>query len=652
MRKLCSASIASLFVAALAFSGCGSDTGSTATSSTSQDAAVGDTGSKDGTGTGDSASVDTVSGDTGGAIDTPESKDTQPLDVASDTDPGDTTTPGDVAEVTPTDTVGDATTDTKTDAKTDTQVDVIPSKCASDSDCPKGFGDCISGHCDVASGKCQFKLAADGAACTTGGACGGSGICKQGACAFKGACDPVDCAPEPLACGAKVVINPATLGASGTGVWPCTGKTWDGGEKFFALSSDATTTATVNLAADSTENAALLVLGTYTTGSCAPKACSATGVKQVLGLPAGVQQILAVETKAGTSAVLTLTVTCAPKAKCGDGQCTTGELCSSCPKDCGPCAVCGDKTCDPVNENCGSCPGDCGDCPPLAPECATKLSSDPSPTGCGGCSCEACVFAMDPYCQKNAWDSVCVSECSIKCGGPVCGKPAWCGDKACNGKEDQTTCPDDCGDPSNGCGDGQCGIYDTCSSCPGDCGPCTGANSNAAVCGDGTCNGSEHCGVCPADCGVCSADCPNVDKTSSAPGCGGCACEAQVCAQDSFCCKTAWDGMCAAECASVLQVKCPADKCGDGICSGTENCDSCGDDCGACVCGDGVCASSESTDSCPGDCPLGCSSSDTAGCAGCACEADVCANDPFCCKTMWDSACADECVATGLMQCK
>ncbi len=37
--------------------------------------------------------------------------------------------------------------------------------------------------------------------------------------------------------------------------------------------------------------------------------------------------------------------------------------------------------------------------------------------GCGGCSCQACVCDLDPYCCDTAWDGQCVTECEEDCGG-------------------------------------------------------------------------------------------------------------------------------------------------------------------------------------------------------------------------------------------
>ena len=53
-------------------------------------------------------------------------------------------------------------------------------------------------------------------------------------------------------------------------------------------------------------------------------------------------------------------------------------------------------------------------------------------------------------------------------------------------------------------------------------------------------------------------------------GCDNAACEATVCAVDSFCCSVAWDGICAAEAASLCAVcggggSCTGDFDGNGV---------------------------------------------------------------------------------------
>jgi uncharacterized protein (TIGR03382 family) len=68
---------------------------------------------------------------------------------------------------------------------------------------------------------------------------------------------------------------------------------------------------------------------------------------------------------------------------------------------------------------------------------------------------------------------------------------------------------------------------------------------------------------------------------SSYPGCGGCQCEACVCAMDSFCCYSTWDSICVSECINYCGGCGPAGPCGNGQCEADEleNCESCPEDC-------------------------------------------------------------------------
>jgi len=74
----------------------------------------------------------------------------------------------------------------------------------------------------------------------------------------------------------------------------------------------------------------------------------------------------------------------------------------------------------------------------------------------------------------------------------------------------------------------------------------------------------------------------------------------QVCGSDPYCCTTSWDGVCVGEadtlCGAGCSVGCAHDKCIEG-------------------------------------------SALTIGCDPCV--TDICAADPFCCNTLWDSACVN-----------
>jgi hypothetical protein len=85
-------------------------------------------------------------------------------------------------------------------------------------------------------------------------------------------------------------------------------------------------------------------------------------------------------------------------------------------------------------------------------------------------------------------------------------------------------------------------------------------------------------------------------------------CATKVCASDSYCCATAWDNQCVGEVASICGQSCSAPT--DG---GTD------------TCAHPVCASGAK---------LGKTCSPCAGM--------ICASDPYCCSTKWDSQCTGE----------
>jgi hypothetical protein len=168
-----------------------------------------------------------------------------------------------------------------------------------------------------------------------------------------------------------------------------------------------------------------------------------------------------------------------------------------------------------------------------------------------------------------------------------------------------------------------------------------------AFCGDGTCNEGE-CNSCFADCPD-GCFCPHDECTEGVALDALCGeCTTQICAVDSFCCQTAWDGACVNEVETVCNKQCPS-VCGDFVCDVDEDCSTCENDCGVCqVCGDNQCVGAECS-TCPADCPNGCNCPHdecTEGAAldeGCsACVEDICAQDPFCCQTAWDGLCVSE----------
>ncbi len=134
---------------------------------------------------------------------------------------------------------------------------------------------------------------------------------------------------------------------------------------------------------------------------------------------------------------------------CGDfeGGCDEGAfcdddmMCQAC--DCGD-AVCGVDEC---GTPCGDLEGECAEgafC--LEGACYEGAGCEESETpGCDGCACEECVGAADSFCTETAWDSLCVQQCLMLCGG--CGDGAGCGDGVCEFPETCSSCPEDCGCP-------------------------------------------------------------------------------------------------------------------------------------------------------------------------------------------------------------
>lgn len=111
-------------------------------------------------------------------------------------------------------------------------------------------------------------------------------------------------------------------------------------------------------------------------------------------------------------------------------------------------------------------------------------------------------------------------------------------------------------------------------------------------------------------------------------------CVETVCAQDAFCCESAWDSICVIEAQDFCGLTC--DTCGDGLCEPGEDCSTCPQDCGECT--------SCEHDLCQAGGPLDpqCDS-----CAGTVCE-----QDPFCCEVLWDRLCVQQAETSCGLQCE
>ncbi|GFR48722.1 hypothetical protein Agub_g10679 [Astrephomene gubernaculifera] len=200
-----------------------------------------------------------------------------------------------------------------------------------------------------------------------------------------------------------------------------------------------------------------------------------------------------------------------PVPFCGDGICRGNETCSSCPSDCGTCAVCGDGKCN-GGETCLTCLKDCG-----------ILQSNGNRTCCG-----------DGICSAGETNALCSSDCPLN----VCKRNGICEYSAgerCYNSATKTGCLD-CGYCSSAyyCGDGKCtrtrSYSEGCYTCAKDCGACSSANgagstpNSGLYCGDGICNNGETKDTCPRDCHGPSALCypaPGTPYTSEVSGNSG-----------------------------------------------------------------------------------------------------------------------------------
>lgn len=260
-------------------------------------------------------------------------------------------------------------------------------------------------------------------------------------------------------------------------------------------------------------------------------------------------------TTSTTTTSTTTTSSTSTGGACGDGDCGPGETAESCPADCAPpCAHAVCQTGDPLDAACDACAGT--------------------------------VCAQDPYCCDTAWDGPCVGAADAMCGA------GCCGDGACDG-EACDTCPQDCGvcPPPPTCGHSACEagpaldptqcddpcIEPVCmampSCCMGNPPDWNGACGQQAdmLCGADPCV-TAVCQAMPECCAVAwTAACVAATQASCGVSCGCehpiCAdgpalngacdpCAQAVCAVDTYCCETAWDGYCVGEVETICGVTC------------------------------------------------------------------------------------------------
>jgi len=287
-------------------------------------------------------------------------------------------------------------------------------------------------------------------------------------------------------------------------------------------------------------------------------------------------------------------------------------------------------------------------------------SQQPSGGECGDITYEGCCDSLGRagWCDQG-------SVFCIDCAGlnPSCGWQGEFYDCGTDGGADPSgTNPMECDKCDPACPAGQICKNGKCEVCTPDC---TGKN-----CGGDGCGG--QCGECAGQCvkGVCQQG-PGCEATAGVTGCGGCDCEACVCAMDDYCCATEWDATCVGECITECGGCFKPANCGDGTCKKEEleDCANCPADCGcpegsscdAGVCCTPFCGGKEcGDDGCGGSCGecatgvcdgavcqkgAGCeAAAGVKGCGGFTCEACVCALDAYCCDTEWDDVCVGECI--------
>ncbi len=253
----------------------------------------------------------------------------------------------------------------------------------------------------------------------------------------------------------------------------------------------------------------------------------------------------------------------------------------------------------------------CGQVEPCGPGSGPCDQPNGTP-GCNDVACCELICGQDPFCCDTEWDQIC-ADAAIK----QCAPPGPCGPGA--GPCDQPNGTPGCDDVT--CCELICAQDAFCCDTEWD-----------QICADAA---IKQCfGPCGPGAGPC-------DEPNGTPGCDDIACCQKVCAQDSFCCDTEWDQICAnlaidlcglgtgacclnGQCSIVTESEClnaggeffgVGSVCQPGLCN---------------VCGPGA-----------GPCDQ---ANGTPGCDDVKCCELICAQDPFCCENTWDQICADSAI--------
>ncbi len=299
--------------------------------------------------------------------------------------------------------------------------------------------------------------------------------------------------------------------------------------------------------------------------------------------------------------------------QCGSDGC--GGSCGSCASD----AYCAGTTCK-VFRSCADMFGCWSECVATDQACIDRCWLDASPEAqrqymdLTNCLVQACGSNGTDACYYGAYYGACrvpyaaCLDCTTNCTG------RQCGDDGCGGQ----------------CGTCAGGYSCTSGWCIASCTPqCMTADGWRLECGSDGCGG--QCGTCPT-----GASCQNGQCIPSCtPSCGGRTCGADGCGgQCGYC----WDGATCVNgrCQNQCVPQCFGMECGA---------DGCGGQCGTCP--PGLSCDANIGRCLPGGQQDGCTATNTGGCGGCACEAGVCSQDPYCCKTAWDDVCVETCRRSG-----